>query len=84
MRWIWLVGAGAIAAVMAWPFSASADPNSDAQDCASADPALSIPHCTRLIENNAMTPEVRLVALHNRGLAYEAQGDAARAAADYA
>ena len=51
--------------------------------CASRHSAEAIRACTTVIRDSLQPPEDRVVALRNRGYAYQLQGDLDRAIADY-
>jgi tetratricopeptide (TPR) repeat protein len=72
-------------ATLALPADAIAATEQDQQDCAAFEgsPDRAIAGCTRIIDDKDRGPQARVEALSNRGEAYEAKGDFAKALADY-
>src|SRR5262245_18453125 len=78
------LGAGAlfvlISAVISPVLAAS---QRDKDDCNASDPDRSVHGCTRIIQDRGEATENHVNAYNNRGIAYRAKGDHARAIADF-
>ncbi len=62
---------------------AHADMQADRDLCGSSKPNVAIPNCTNVIKDRSQPPEVRALALSNRGFALQSMGEVDDAIRDY-
>jgi len=63
--------------------AARADMQADRDLCSSSKPQIAIPNCTLVIKDRTQPPDVRALALSNRGFASQSIGEVDDAIADY-
>jgi tetratricopeptide (TPR) repeat protein len=76
------LGLAAVLAVGAAPV-ARADMQADRDLCGSSKPDVAIPNCTKVIKDRGQPPEVRALALSNRGFASQSIGEVDDAISNY-
>jgi tetratricopeptide (TPR) repeat protein len=75
-------GLAAVLALSAAP-AARADMQADRELCGASKPEVAIPNCTKVIMDRGQPPEVRALALGNRGFASQSIGEVDDAISDY-
>jgi tetratricopeptide (TPR) repeat protein len=76
------LGLAAVVTVGAAP-AAHADMQADRDLCGAFKPEVAIPNCTKVIKDRGQPPEVRALALSNRGFAFQSEGEVDDAISDY-
>lgn len=69
--------------LIGWALIGCHGADQNAAACRNANPAVSIPACTRILESGGLRDSARAAALYSRGLGYRTRGDGDLAIADY-